>query len=132
MSVVSLLGRILLSAIFILSGFHKIGSWAQTASYMEQYGMTMVPLLLLGAIVCEVAGGVLVLIGYQTRLGASLLILFLIPATYIFHPFWTIDDPQAAQLQMIMFMKNLAIMGGLMHLFASGPGEISLDHKERV
>ncbi len=122
----SLLGRILLSAIFLLSGFNKIGSWDSTAAYMATHGMPLVSFFLLGAIFLELVGGTMVLIGYYTKLGALLLLLFLLPATFIFHAFWAVPEAMV-KLQMIMFLKNLAIMGGLLHLYATGPGRLSLD-----
>ncbi len=124
--IAALLGRILLSAIFILSGFNKISSWEQTAAFMSAYGMPLISFFLLGAIFLEIVGGTLVLLGYYTRLGAFFLLLFLLPATLIFHQFWAVPEAQM-KIQMIMFMKNLAIMGGLFHLFAMGPGKLSLD-----
>ncbi len=123
-----LLGRIGLSAIFLLSGVNKITNWEQTAQYMQAQGMPLVPLFLAGAIVLELVGGLSVLLGFHARLGAALLILFLIPATLIFHNFWALEG-QAQQLQMIMFLKNVAILGGLLLIVGMGPGPISLDNR---
>jgi putative oxidoreductase len=123
-----LLGRIGLSAIFLLSGVNKITNWEQTAQYMQAQGMPLVPLFLVGAIVLELAGGLSVLLGFHARLGAALLILFLIPATLIFHNFWALQGPEQ-QLQMIMFLKNVAILGGLLLIVGMGPGPISLDNR---
>jgi|YNPMSStandDraft_2_1061718.scaffolds.fasta_scaffold80000_1 putative oxidoreductase len=123
-----LLGRICLSAIFLLSGINKVTNWEQTAQYMQAQGMPLVPLFLLGAIVLELAGGLSVLLGYQARLGATLLILFLIPATLIFHNFWVFQG-QEQQMQMIMFLKNVAILGGLLLVLGMGAGPISLDNR---
>lgn len=114
-------GRLLLSLIFVMSGVHKIMAWSDTASRMEAEGMPLVPLLLAGAIVFEIGGGLSVMLGIRARLGAAALIVFLIPTTLIFHDFWTFEG-QEQQLQMIHFMKNLAIMGGLFVVAAVGPG----------
>ena len=87
-----LLGRILLSVIFIGSGLNKIGDWSGTASFMASYGMTAIPLFLIGAIVFEVLGGFAILTGYQARLGAVALFIMLIPTTMIFHGFWAVEE----------------------------------------
>ncbi|MCS7020653.1 MAG: DoxX family protein [Gemmataceae bacterium] len=123
-----LLGRIGLSAIFLISGAGKIFSWEQTAGYMSSKGMPLVPLFLVGAIVLELVGGLSVLVGYKARLGAGLLIVFLIPATVIFHNFWAFEG-QEQQMQMIMFLKNLAILGGLLLVVGFGAGAYSLDNR---
>ncbi|MCA9110251.1 MAG: DoxX family protein [Planctomycetaceae bacterium] len=115
------LGRVLLSLIFVMSGVHKITAWNETASQMESEGMPIVPLFLLGAIVFELLGGLSVMLGIMARRGAVVLIIFLIPTTLIFHDFWTYEGHEQ-QMQMINFMKNLAIMGGLFVVAALGPG----------
>ncbi len=121
-----LAGRVLLSAIFVMSGLHKIGAWDQTAAWMASKGMPMVPFFLVGAILLEVLGGLSVLLGFKARWGALALTVFLIPATLIFHNFWAMTG-QEAQVQMIMFMKNLAILGGLAYVGTYGSGPMSLD-----
>jgi putative oxidoreductase len=122
------IGRLLLSAIFIMSGIHKITAWSDTADSMTREGMIAVPLFLLGAVVFEIAGGLSVLLGYWTRCGALLLIIFLIPTTIIFHDFWTYESAEQ-QMQMIHFMKNLAILGGLCFVLTYGPGPVSIDRR---
>lgn len=124
----TLMGRVFLSIIFIMAGFGKIMDWSGTAGYMEAQGMPMIPLLLLGAIACEWVGGISLLIGFKTRLGALALIVFLIPTTLIFHNFWA-DPPDQRQLQMIMFLKNVAILGGLLMVLAHGAGPVSIDSR---
>jgi len=120
-----LAGRILIAQIFLISGLHKIFAWEQTAGYMASKGMPMVPLFLVGAIVFELAGGLAVLTGFGARCGAALLIIFLIPTTLIFHNFWALEGMQQ-QIQMIMFMKNLAIMGGLFFVISFGAGPLAV------
>jgi len=122
----TLLGRVLLSIIFLMSGFGKIRDWPGTAEHMESYGMPLVPFFLTGAIIFELAGGLSLLLGFRARVGALLLIVFLIPATIIFHAFWNVPDEQM-RMQMIQFLKNLAIMGGLFVVLAHGAGPISID-----
>lgn len=120
----TLVGRILLGAIFLLSGINKIADPAGTQGYMVAMGMTWGTMLFyLGAIAIEVGGGLSLWLGYWTRVGAALLIGFMIPTTLIFHT--NFADPN----QMIHFMKNLAITGGLLYLATYGPGPMSLDRR---
>src|SRR3989304_504236 len=95
-----LIGRILLVLIFLNSGMGKIGNFEGTAQYMAKFGMPFPTFFLLGAIFLELAGGMTVILGYFTRFGALLLIIFLIPTTLIFHTHFA--DPT----QKIHFMKN--------------------------
>ena len=125
MAVVTLLGRILLALIFVLAGLNKISSFTNTQHQMAQHGMPMTALLLAGTILVEVIGGLSVLVGYRARVGAAALALFLIPTTLIFHG--NIGDPA----QSLMFMKNLAIMGGLLMVVGHGSGGLSLDQRGR-
>ncbi len=118
-----------LALIFIVSGINKIMDWDGTAGYMASKGMPMVPLFLLGALVFELVGGLSVLLGFKARMGAILLIIFIVPATLIFHNFWTLEGMER-QIQMMMFMKNLAILGGLLLVLGLGPGPASLDEKK--
>jgi putative oxidoreductase len=125
-SLTALFGRILLSAIFLISGFAKITDWSGTAGHMEKAGMVAIPLFLVGAIVLEIGGGLSVHLGWFTRIGTVALVVFLVAATLVFHNFWAYDGAERTQ-QMINFMKNLAIMGGLLTLMAFGPGRYSVD-----
>jgi len=119
-NVISLGSRVLLSAIFLKAGVDKILHPVATQQYMAAHGMHLTGLFLLAAIAVELAGGLSVLLGYKTRWGAIALAIFLIPATLIFHTNF------ADQIQTIMFMKNLAILGGLLMLIQYGPGRITL------
>lgn len=107
------LARLCLSAIFILSGINKIVYYRATESFMLENGMTLVPLFLILSIVIEVLAGIFLLVGYKPRGAALLLALYLIPVTYVFHHFWDLSGEQQ-QNQMINFLKNLAIFGGLL------------------
>ncbi len=122
---IPLLGRILLSLIFLFSGLGKLSSWKGTAAYMAAKRMPMVPFFLLGAMVLEIGGGLSVLLGWETRIGSLALILFLLPAALIFHNFWA-SEGMERQIQMAMFFKNLSIAGGLLLLFYFGPGPFSI------
>lgn len=116
-----LLGRIFLSAIFIISSVRKILDFEGTRAYMDNAGLPMTGVLLVGAIVFELAGGLSVLLGFKARLGAILLIIFLVPTTLVFH--MDFSD----QGQIIHFMKNLSILGGLLLVAAFGSGPYCLD-----
>ena len=124
-----LIGRILLSAIFILAGLNKITGFDGTANYMASKGLPMTEVLLVLTIVIELGGGILLLVGWHARWAATALFLFIIPVTFIFHPFWSMDG-QEAVAQYHKFMKNLAIMGGMMYVMVYGAGPLSLgkDH----
>jgi len=118
----ALIGRVLLVLIFVISGIGKIGNLEGTAQYMAQHGMPFVPFFLVGAIFLELVGSITVILGYFTRFGALLLIVFLIPTTLIFHTNF------ADQVQMIMFLKNVSMLGGCLILLAQGAGGFSLDY----
>lgn len=120
------LARVLLAAIFVLSGVGKIFSWQATTSMMEAQGFVVAPFFLAGAIAIELIGGVMLLIGYHTKAAAWALVAFLIPATILFHNFWAYSGEMQV-LQQINFMKNLAIMGGLLHVAIFGAGAHSWD-----
>jgi putative oxidoreductase len=116
-----LAGRLLLAYIFILSGYAKITGFAGAAKFMASKGMPMVEVLLVGAILVELVGGLMLAVGWKARWAALAIFLFIIPDTVIFHPVWA--DPG----QMINFNKNLAIMGGMLYVVFAGPGKLSLD-----
>ncbi len=116
-----LAGRVLLAAIFLLSGISKITGYAGSQAYMESAGVPGI--LLPGAILLEVGGALAIIAGFQTRLAALALAGFSIAAALLFH--LKFGD----QVQFIMFMKNLAIAGGLLVLAARGAGAWSLDRR---
>ena len=118
----SLIGRILLVLIFIQSGIGKIVNFEGTAQYMAKSGMPLTNFFLVGAIFLELVGSITVILGYHTRLGALLLLIFLIPTTLIFHTNF------ADRMQMIQFMKNVSMFGGCLILLSAGSGRFSLDY----
>jgi putative oxidoreductase len=122
----ALVARILLSGMFIYSGFGKIGGFDGLVGYIASKGMPWPPLMGVGAIVAELGGGLLLLIGWKARWAALAIFLFLIPTTLVFHPFWGIP-PEQVMAQQINFMKNVTIMGGMLMVWAFGPGRLSLD-----
>jgi putative oxidoreductase len=118
----TLIGRILLVLIFLYSGTVKIGNFEGTAQYMAKYRMPYVNFFLVGAIFLEGIGSLTVILGYFTRFGALLLLVFMIPTTLIFHTDFA--DP----MQKINFMKNVSMFGGLLILLSTGAGRYSLDY----
>jgi len=114
-------GRVLLAALFLISGLGKIGAYAGTAGYMNALGVpgALLPLV----IATEVLGGLAIIVGWQTRVSAFLLAGFTLLAALLFHRNF------ADQIQMIMFVKNVAITGGLLLLVANGAGALSLDRR---
>ena len=123
-----LFGRILLAVIFLFSGYNKIGVFAKTAQGMVQHGVPMAKVLLVITIIIEIAGALMIIVGWRARLAASLLFLWMIPVTLLYHNFWAMPAAQQ-HLQQIMFMKNLGLMGGLLMLMAFGSGAMSLGKK---
>jgi putative oxidoreductase len=124
----TLAGRTLLALIFIVSGFGKITGFSATAGYMASKGMPMAEVLLVGTIAVEFLGGLMLLVGWKARWAALAIFLFIIPTTLIFHNPIGLTG-QEAQNQIINVMKNLSIMGGMLMVFACGPGAWSLDRK---
>jgi uncharacterized membrane protein YphA (DoxX/SURF4 family) len=118
----ALAGRLLLAVIFLASAFGKITNFDGTLKFMEAHGLPMAPLLCSCAIALEFLGAIALILGYLTRWGAGTLVGFLVAVTWIFN---------SAPDQRIALLKNLAIMGGLLQVMAFGPGELSLDGREK-
>jgi len=120
-------GRILICQIFLLSGVMKVMDPAGTAEQMAGRGMFWIPFFLWSAAAVEIGGGLALLLGFKTRLGALALFLFLIPVTLTFHNWWTYPDPKEQHVNMLFFAHNLTLMGGLFLVMTFGPGPISID-----
>jgi putative oxidoreductase len=121
-----LVARILLALMFVMSGVSKLTGLEGTAGYIASVGLPMAQVLALGAGVLEVAAGVMLIVGWQARWAALALAAFTVLASLLFHNFWAMPKDQQF-MQQLMFMKNLAITGGLLFVFAFGPGSLSLD-----
>jgi putative oxidoreductase len=121
-AIVMLIGRILMVLIFLKSGLGKIENFTDTAQFMAKAGMPYTTFFLLGAIFLELAGGITIALGFLTRVGALMLLVFLVPTTLIFHGNFT------DQGQVIHFMKNVSMLGGCLFLLGVGPGRLSLDY----
>jgi len=126
----TVLGRIMIATIFLMSAVgNKIPNFDEVTGYMASEGVPIPQVMLVGAIVFLIAGSLSIIVGFKARIGAALLLVFLVLATYFFHDFWTFENAQAKQDQMIQFMKNLALMGTMVFLMTNGSGRMSLDNR---
>jgi len=107
------LGRLLLSVIFILSGVQKLMHFSQVASMMAGKGIPLASVALALSITIEIGGGLLLITGYKVRYVAIVMALWMVPVTLTFHNFWAYQG-DAREMQMVNFLKNLAIIGGLL------------------
>ena len=119
-----LIGRILLAQLFLMAGIHKITAYVGTQGYMEAMGVPgmLLPLVIL----LEVGGGLMLVLGWKARWAAAAMGVFSLASAAIFH------HNMADQMQMIMFMKNLSIAGGMFVLAVHGAGVLSLDERNRI
>ena len=116
-----LIGRVFISGVFLLSGFSKIGNYDGTVGWMESFGLP--GFLLIPAIILEIIAPILIIIGYQTRIAAGALSLFCLSTAVIFHTDFS------DQMQLIAFMKNIALAGGFLFLVVNGAKGYCLDKK---
>ena len=116
-----LIGRVFISGIFLLSGYNKIVNYDGTIGWMESFGLP--GFLLIPAIILEILAPILIIIGYQIRIAAGALSLFCIATAVIFHTDFS------NQMQLIAFMKNIALAGGFLFLVVNGAKGFCLDKK---
>lgn len=121
-----LVARLLLSAEFLIAVNGKITDWSGQAGYMAAHGMTMIAPLLGAALVIEAVGSLCLLTGFQARLAAAVMFVYLGIVSVRLHDFWNIADPMAAGGTQTQFFKNLGMMGGLLMIAAYGPGRWAL------
>ena len=122
----ALIGRLAIAAIFFISGAAKLTDVSGTAAHMAGVGIPYPETLAMFVGTLEILGALSLVLGAMTRLGALGLILFLIPTTLLFHNFWAYEGDEQ-RLQMIQFLKNVGIAGGLLMLVSYGPGRYSID-----
>jgi putative oxidoreductase len=122
----TILARVLLALMFVVSGISKLTGIEGTAGYIASAGLPAPQLLALGAGLLEVVAGTMLIVGWQARWAALALAAFTLVASVLFHNFWAMPADQAF-MQQLMFMKNLAVVGGLLFVFAQGPGRASID-----
>jgi putative oxidoreductase len=127
MKAVVLVGRILFSLIFLLSLVHHFSG--QSINYAAKQGVPAASFLVPASGVIAFLGALSIVLGYKARLGAWLIVLFLIPVTLMMHNYWDITDPAMKQVQMAMFMKNLSMLGGALLIAYFGSGPLSLDKR---
>ena len=120
MHIIELIGRIFLSALFLIEGIGKLFTQEQVITYMEDYGVPGI--LFIPAVVVEILFPLLLIVGYKTRLAALVMALFTLTVAIIFHTDFS-DG-----MQLISFLKNLAIAGGFMIIIAYGSNKFSIDH----
>ena len=124
--IADLIGRILIAFIFFFEAYDSIAFFEGTKEKMTFYGINwQQDILLLGAIFILILGATLVLIGYRSGFGAFLLMIYWVPVTFIVHSWWN-DPPDTQRLESIMFMKNIAIIGGLLLILVNGSGRYSI------
>jgi putative oxidoreductase len=121
-----LAGRVLIALIFIMSGFGKITGFEGTVGYIASKGLPLPQLGALGAIVVELGGGILLVAGWKARWAAAAMFVFTLAAALFFHNFWAVPADMA-QNQMIHFMKNVSMAGGLLYVVVHGSGPLSAD-----
>ena len=121
MQIIQVLGRILLSIIFLIEGMNKIFNYESTIEYMENFNVP--EYLAIPAIIVEILFPLLLIVGYQTKISALVLAIFTLATALIFHTDFT------SQMQLTSFLKNIAITGGFLIIFVNGAGKYSIDHK---
>ena len=121
MRVIDVLGRIFLSTLFLIEGTNKIFNYEETIQYMENFGVP--GYLAIPAIILEILFPLLLIIGYQTKIAALVMMIFTIVVAIIFHT--NFDD----HMQFITFFKDIAIAGGFIIIFVNGAGKFSVDYK---
>jgi putative oxidoreductase len=113
-----LVGRLLFGGFFLFSGINHFSRADMYAGYVGSHGVSSPEVAVLGTGVLLVLGGLSVLLGFAPRVGLALLVVFLVPVTYVMHAFWNIGDEQMRALEMVNFMKNMALTGAALGLMA--------------
>ena len=124
---VVVLGRFLFALIFVLSSFGHFST--QTIAYASAQGVPLASVAVPFSGILALLGGLSILVGYRAKMGAWLIVLFLVPVSFSMHKFWGIVDPMTAQMQMIHFMKNMSMLGGALLISQFGAGPLSLDDR---
>ena len=125
--ILPLVGRILIGLIFLVAGIRKVMGFAVAVAYLTKLGFPAAEAMAVIAIVIELGGSILLIVGWRTRWAAWLLALFVVIAAFAAHRFWEISDPGQFNNQLNHFLKNLSIVGGLLYVATFGPGSASVD-----
>jgi putative oxidoreductase len=131
-SSISALGRLLIALIFIRGGINKLGSIAATVATMRNHGIPYPDILVWGAIVLELGGGLMLVAGLYARWVALALFFYTLSLALIFHAYWTISNPATARIDASSFFGHLSMMGGMLFVVAFGAGAYSLDALMKV
>ena len=126
----SLAGRILLAYLFLPAGIGKITGFAGTVGYIASVGLPLPQVAAAIAVVVEIVGGIALIVGFGTRFAALALAAFALVASILFHNYWAFPADQQ-MMQQLMFIKNIAVVGGLLTLAAWGAGKWSLDARRK-
>ena len=127
---VVVLGRFLFALIYLMAGANHFNK--QTIGYAASQGVPLAAIAVPLSGVLAIGGGLSILLGYRAKLGAWLIVLFLVPVSLMMHKFWTVTDPMMAQIQMILFMKNVSMLGGAVLISHFGAGPFSLDARRAL
>lgn len=125
----ALVGRMLLAAMFVMAGLSKVTGFEGTVGYIASKGLPLPQLGAVIAILIELGAGLALVFGFRTRAAAFALAGFTLVASFVFHHFWVFPADQQ-MMQMLLFMKNISVVGGLLMLAAFGPGAYSVDGKK--
>lgn len=124
----SLIGRILLAVLFLMSGFGKISGFEGLIGSIASKGFPVPQVFAAATIIIEIGAGLMLVFGWKARWAALLLAAFTAIITFFFHNFWSVPEAQKI-MQQSQFMKNIAIIGGLLFVMAFGPGRLSIDKR---
>ena len=124
------IGRIFFSLMFIMAGFTNFSKSA--IGYAASQGVPLASLAVPLSGLIALAGGLSIALGFQTKWGAWLIVLFLIPVTFTMHQFWKVQDPMMFQIQMANFMKNISMLGGALAFAYFGAGPVSIDARNAI
>jgi putative oxidoreductase len=125
-SIGPLLGRVLIALIYLLSGFGKITGFESTVGYIASKNLPLPQVAAIGAIIVELGGGMLVVVGWKARWAAAALFVFTALAALLFHNFWAVPAAEAPN-QTTHFLKNVCILGGLLYVAIHGSGPLSIE-----
>ena len=121
-------GRFFFALIFLIAAPNHFS--AKTIAFSAAQGVPLASIVVPLSGVLAIAGGLSILLGYRAKIGAWLIVLFLIPVTLMMHKFWAVQDPMMAQIQMILFLKNVAMLGAALLISQFGAGPFSLDARQ--
>ena len=127
-SPLTLVGRLLLALLFLTAGIGKLTGFAGTVGYIDSVGLPMPTMAAIIALIVEIAGGLALIAGFGARIAALVLAVFTLVASFFFHNYWALPADQQL-IPQLLFLKNIAVVGGLLTLAAWGPGAWSMDER---